>query len=100
MTRVEWTGPAVEDLREIKDYIARDSAIYADAAIERIILAAEDLARFPKRGRIVPEVRDPLLREIIVRAYRVIYRIKKGRVQILTVIHGAREFPRERVPAA
>jgi addiction module RelE/StbE family toxin len=97
MRRLEWTGPAVEDLREIKDYIARDSRLYADAAVERIILACEDLPRFPKRGRIVPEVGDPNLRELIVQAYRVVYRIKPKRIQILTVLHGAREFPKTRI---
>lgn len=97
MKRVEWTAPAVEDLQEIRDYIARDSALYADAAAERIILACEALAAFPKRGRMVPEVCDPQLREIVVQAYRVIYRIKRNRLQILAVIHGARELPETRV---
>ena len=37
MTRLEWTEPAVADLKNIQDYIARDSAEYADALIERLM---------------------------------------------------------------
>ena len=36
MTRIEWTEPAVSDLDNIHDYIARDSAEYADAFVERL----------------------------------------------------------------
>ena len=38
MTSLEWTDPAVADLENIHDYIARDSSDYADAVIERLIL--------------------------------------------------------------
>ncbi len=92
MTRIEWTVPAVEDLQEIRDYIARDSTLYATATAELIITACENLADFPKRGRMVPEIGDPQLREIIVQSYRVVYRIKRTRVEILSVIHGARDL--------
>lgn len=37
MTRLEWTDPAVADLDNIHDYIARDSAEYAHAVVERLI---------------------------------------------------------------
>ena len=40
MTRLEWTDPAVADLENVRDYIARDSAHYANAVIERLILTA------------------------------------------------------------
>jgi len=46
MTRLEWTEPAVADLENIQDYIARDSAEYADALIERLILSVDRLESF------------------------------------------------------
>jgi plasmid stabilization system protein ParE len=67
MMRLEWTDPAVEDLQDIVDYIARDSSFYADAVAERIVLAVERLASFPRSGRLVPEADDLRIREIIVR---------------------------------
>ena len=92
MTRLEWTEPAVADLDNIQDYITRDSAEYADALIERLILSVDRLESFPESGRRVPESTDPKVRELLVESYRVIYRLKKGSVQILAVAHGARNL--------
>jgi plasmid stabilization system protein ParE len=33
MTRLEWTDPAVADLENIQDYLAKDSVEYADAVV-------------------------------------------------------------------
>lgn len=92
MTRIEWTEPAVADLENIQDYIARDSADYADALVERLILSVDQLELFPESGRRVPESTDPKIRELLVESYRVIYRLKKGNAQILAVAHGARNL--------
>lgn len=92
MIQVQWTDPAVSDLRNIVDYIARDSALYAEAMIERIITACLAMAAFPQRGRIVPEVSNSKIREIIINPYRVIYRIKRNHLEILAVIHGAQNI--------
>lgn len=92
MTRLEWTEPAVSDLDNIHAYIARDSAEYADAFVERLILSAERLESFPASGRVVSEAKDQRVREVIVENYRIIYRLKKGMIQILAVIHGARNL--------
>jgi toxin ParE1/3/4 len=92
MTRLEWTELAVADLENIQDYIAKDSAEYADALIERLIFSVDRLESFPERGRRVPESTDPKVRELLVECYRVIYRLKKGSVQILAVAHGARNL--------
>jgi toxin ParE1/3/4 len=66
MIRLEWTEPAVVDLENIQDYIARDSAEYADAVIERLILSVDQLESFPESGRRVPESADPKIRELLV----------------------------------
>lgn len=92
MTRIEWTVPAVSDLENIQDYIARDSAEYADAVVERLVLSVDRLASFPEIGRLVPEASDPKIRELLVQSYRMIYRLRKGTIQILAVVHGARNL--------
>ena len=92
MIQIEWTDPAVSDLQNIVDYIARDSALYADAMAEQIITACETMAAFPQRGRVVPEVGNPKIREIIIDPYRIIYRTKRSHLEILAVIHGARDI--------
>ncbi|THJ19190.1 MAG: type II toxin-antitoxin system RelE/ParE family toxin [Nitrospira sp. CG24B] len=61
----------------MQDYIARDSAEYADAIVERLILSVDRLVSFPESGRLVPEAFDPKIRELLVQSYRVIYRLKR-----------------------
>jgi plasmid stabilization system protein ParE len=68
MTRIEWSPRALSDLDAIHSYIALVSIVYADHVVRRLIAAAERLADFPEIGRVVPELREPQLRERIVRS--------------------------------
>ena len=88
--KVEWTDPAWDDLAGIADYIARDSEYYAATFVQEIKEAAASLAEFAERGQVVPEFGDPSIRELLVKSYRLVYRISEKRVVILTLIHGAR----------
>ncbi len=92
MTKIVWTNTATNDLKHIYDYIAIDSQIYAQALIEDIFTAVEQLETFPKSGRIVPELKEKDLREIFTGNYRIIYSIKVKAIRILTIIHGARRI--------
>jgi plasmid stabilization system protein ParE len=94
VTRIVWTEPAVADLSAIVEFIARDSAVYASAMADRFLAAVEQLATFPRSGRLVPEDRGRSVREVIVARYRVLYRLRRSRVEVLAVIHGAREMKR------
>jgi toxin ParE1/3/4 len=87
-----WSRRSLEDLREIHDYIARDSKRYAQVQVERIQVSALKIGRFPEIGRIVPEFPTGLWREILTGNYRVIYRSDPDRRQIviLAVVHGRR----------
>jgi plasmid stabilization system protein ParE len=90
--KIVWTEPAVEDLRELYSYIARDSEVYARGFVERIILAAERLIDYPTIGRAVPEADDNGIRELLYQRYRIIYRLKSDCVEMLSVIHGTRDI--------
>ena len=92
MTEVVWSPEALRDLEAIRDYIARDSAAYADLVVRRIVAAVERLRMFPESGRVVPERTDPSIREVIVRPYRVVYRLHDSTVQIVTVFRASRLF--------
>ena len=92
--QVEWTDPAWDDLAGIAEYIARDSEYYAAAFVQEIKEAAASLAEFAERGQIVPEFADPSIRELLVKSYRLVYRISERSVVILTLIHGARRVGR------
>jgi plasmid stabilization system protein ParE len=60
--------------------------------VNRIKKAVGRLRRFPESGSWVPEWDRPDIREIFVGDYRIIYRIKPERVEILTVFQGARRL--------
>jgi toxin ParE1/3/4 len=91
--RLLWSPRAASDLELIRDYISRDSRVYAEFIVHRLVLAPERLIQFPEIGRVVPEVGSPQLRELIVRPFRIVYRVRPGAVEIATVFRSSREFP-------
>lgn len=93
MTRVVWTLQAVEDVEALRSYIARDSPFYAALVAERILESVERLREFPRSGRVVPEMGLEAYRELILGAYRIVYRLAGDRADILTVVHAARLLP-------
>ncbi len=94
-----WSPLAVDRVTEIAQYIAQDSPIAAQKWIESIFKIVERLERFPKSGRIVPEILQDDFREIIHGNYRIIYRLQKERVSILTVRHGKQILPIDEIKA-
>jgi toxin ParE1/3/4 len=92
MATVVWRDSAFDEIEKIRLTIAQDSPGRAAAFVNRIFQAAEDLALFPRSGRIVPNLERPDVREIIVRPYRVIYRIDAEVVRIYGVRHSAQLF--------
>lgn len=90
MTRVIWTRQAVEDVEAIRAYVARDSERYAALLVERLVAAVSRLETFPQSGRVVPEVGDDSLREVIYGNYRLVYRLQVGNAEVITVYHAAR----------
>ena len=74
MTRVIWAPQAIQDVDAIRAYVARDSVRYADLVVERLVAAVERLKDSPHSGRVVPELGDESIREVIVGNYRIVYR--------------------------
>lgn len=92
---VRWTENALEHLINIYGYIAVNSKTYAKRTVDRITRRSAQIADFPYSGREVPEYRAEDIRELIEYPYRFIYRIKVDQIDILAVIHGARQLPDE-----
>ena len=89
---VKWSVPARNDLKQIYDYIAKDSKCYAQNVIQKIVAKTETLTELPEIGHIVPEISDQNIRELIIFSYHLIYEISVAGVQILAIIHGRRDF--------
>jgi toxin ParE1/3/4 len=93
--QVTLSSSACRDLRGIVRYISFDSPDRAVAFGQFLLGNTKQLADFPELGRIVPELGDSLIREIIVRSYRVVYRIdhKRERIAVVRFWHAARGHP-------
>ena len=93
MKRLIWSPRSIADLEAIREHIAQDSEQYAALVVFRLVAAPERLLRFPELGRVVPEFAQSDLRELIVRPYRLVYRVRAEAVEIAIVFHAARLFP-------
>ena len=92
MTAVHLSPEALTDLDAIWDYIAKDSPANADGFIERLVqTVTSTLATAPRAGRVRDEF-DDTLRSFPFERYLVMYRVQKDAVQIVRIIHGARDL--------
>ncbi|MCF8371486.1 MAG: type II toxin-antitoxin system RelE/ParE family toxin [Bacteroidales bacterium] len=95
MVQVRWLKSARDDLRQIYDFISQDSQRYATYQIQIIKKRTELLKSHPRIGRIVPEINNANIRELVEGNCRIIYRIVSGsRIDVLMVHHGARDLGR------
>ena len=86
-----WTERALADLAATQAFIEADSPAYAKVVLRRLISAVDPLRDFPHMGRGVEEFPDPAIREVVLRPYRIVYRIvSPDLIHILTVHHSAR----------
>lgn len=91
MVRIVWTELSVNDLEEVRDYIAQDSKRYSSITVTRIYERVLLLTGTPLLGRMVPEFNTKTIRELRQGHYRIIYRISDPEeVEILRIIHDAR----------
>jgi addiction module RelE/StbE family toxin len=90
MAQINWTSQALQDLELIADFIGRDTSSFAQIIVDRVFESVERLEDFPRSGRIVPEINQENIREIIWGSYRIVYLLRQEEVFILTVFHGSR----------
>lgn len=61
--------------------------------VSTVFSKVEQLKSSPEIGRIVPELNNAQFREIIYGNYRIIYRIEKKQISVLTIRHGKQILP-------
>ncbi len=98
MAKVIWTEPALNELHDIINHIAKDSPVYAERFGVRVVGAPRRLEQFPSCGRIVPEFKDENIRELIYGSYRIIYLMQQDTCYIVAIIHGSRDILRHLKP--
>ena len=96
--RIVWTERALQDLRTIGDYIARDNPVAAARWVETLTRAVERAARAPLAGRRLPEKGRNDVREVLQRTYRIVYRVREDQIDVLTIFEGHRVLPGDAIP--
>lgn len=93
---VELTQGAENDLEEIHGYLADvRGADDAGALIDEFLTVIDSLEVFPERGAIPKEIEGLGLKEfrqVLLRQFRLIYRISEARVVILMIADGRRDM--------
>jgi toxin ParE1/3/4 len=89
---VFWTNKAIEQLTSIHRYHAQISPQYATRLVDLITKRSQQIGTFPNSGRILPEINLEQIREVIEANYRIIYYVGSDRVDILAVVHGAKNL--------
>src|SRR5690349_9197619 len=84
-----------KDSQDIVRYISLDDPAKALQFGRFLIQHTKSLSQFSERGRVVPELGDETIREIIVRSYRVIYRLNHDRksIEVIRFWHAGRGQP-------
>jgi len=88
--KVHWTTTAEKHLDSIYAYIAQDSPQYAKRVVDRLTRRSKQISVFPLSGRKVPEFEMDQIREVIEGPYRIIYHMRPDQLDIIAVLHGAR----------
>ncbi|HEY2117993.1 MAG TPA: type II toxin-antitoxin system RelE/ParE family toxin [Candidatus Acidoferrum sp.] len=91
MSQFHISPRASEDLIEIWNYIADDSVASADAFIDKLYQTIQVLGRQPGSGRHRKEL-APGIQSFPFGRYVIFYRAVKSAIEIVRVLHGARDI--------
>ncbi len=94
-----WSPLAIDRVTEIAEYIALDKPSAAEKWVDKIFNSVKRLEQFPNSGRVVPEIQQEHIREVILGNYRIIYRVEKNQISVLTVRSGRQILPVDEVLA-
>jgi len=83
--KLVWTPLALNRLEEIVDMISKDKPMAAKKWVDTLFTKIEQIKPLPNSGRKLPEFNRKMLREIAYGRYRIIYRVEKSQVSILTI---------------
>jgi plasmid stabilization system protein ParE len=92
MGKINWSITALKNLEDVAEFIALDSLFYALDFTEKILSQVSTLKGFPRRGRVVPEFKKNNIRELIYQNYRIVYKIKRADLYIVSITHGTMDI--------
>jgi toxin ParE1/3/4 len=89
---VVFSQEALDDLDRIAAGVAEDSPKRAVSFLHELRQGCEGLADVPRRFQLVPRYEHSGVRRRLVSNSLVFYRVDVGRVEVLHVLHGARDY--------
>lgn len=96
---LRWSTAALEELVEVIHYLREQAPAAAARLVEEVDQAEDRLARWPESGSPLHQRGFTDLREaLILKKYRMIYKIRDGRPHVIAFIHSARDIVRLRPP--
>lgn len=90
--RLKWFSEAIDDLIALREFIAQDNPAAAAEVALRILNSVDMLADQPGIGR---PGRVEGTKELVIHGtpFIIPYRVKKGELQLLRVLHSSRKWP-------
>lgn len=84
---------AVGDLEAIVRYISLSNPSAAGKVGQSLLEKTRELSQFPFKGQKVPEFDDPNIRQLVLKPYRIVYRVEedKKRISIARFWHSSQE---------
>jgi len=97
--KVSWSPLAIDRVSEIAEYIARDNPEAAKRWVDNVFEKVASLKSHPESCRVLPEINNRAIRELLYGNYRIVYRVEEKRISILTFRHGKQILPVDEITA-
>ncbi len=92
---IQWAPLALERIAEIGAYIYRENPQAAERWIRQTFERVKQLEDYPESGKKNKEADRADIRELSWKNYRIIYRVERESVSILTIRHAKQILPIE-----
>lgn len=90
--KVTFAKAAEDDLQAIADFIATDSPQRAETFVNELLDRCLQLGETPEAFQRVPRYEQHGIRRRIYRGYLIFYRLTSAGIEVLHVLHGARDY--------
>lgn len=92
--KVLWSPLFMKKLKGIIDFISEDNLDAAYGLADEIQVRVAYLSKFPIQGRMIQQLNDELIRELVIhKNYVIVYALRQNNIHLITIRH-ARQKPK------